>query len=242
MIKLSKFFGASLLVLGFSGLAYLDPADSMDMNEADEMTMDGQDSMIMKDSMNGYAMGKKAKMEIQGINRASFTEDNQVKQPIGWRQWVFIGSPLTPNALNGGEAAFPEFHNVYIEPSAFEAYSRTGEFPEGTQIVKELLRVQFNDTSDPNGATLEASGRGYFQGKFNGLEILVKDNQRFPSEPGGWAFFSFAHNTSDYAATASVLPAESCSFCHQANAEQDFVFTQFYPVLTAARPENGDME
>jgi hypothetical protein len=24
-----------------------------------------------------------------------------------WRDWVFVGSPLTPNALNGGKAGFP---------------------------------------------------------------------------------------------------------------------------------------
>jgi hypothetical protein len=33
---------------------------------------------------------------------------------------VFVGSPLTPNALNGGKANFPEFHNVYIEPGSYE--------------------------------------------------------------------------------------------------------------------------
>jgi hypothetical protein len=29
-----------------------------------------------------------------------------------WREWVYVGSPLTPNALNGGHAGFPEYHNV----------------------------------------------------------------------------------------------------------------------------------
>jgi hypothetical protein len=42
---------------------------------------------------------------------------------------VFVGSPLTPNALNDGKANFPEFHNVYIEPSSYEIYKKTGEFP-----------------------------------------------------------------------------------------------------------------
>ena len=44
-------------------------------------------------------------------------------------------TPLTPNALNGGAAGFPEFHYVYIEPAAFKHYKKTGEFPEGTTIV-----------------------------------------------------------------------------------------------------------
>jgi hypothetical protein len=29
-----------------------------------------------------------------------------------WREWVYVGSPSTPNALNGGHAGFPEYHNV----------------------------------------------------------------------------------------------------------------------------------
>ena len=33
-----------------------------------------------------------------------------------WREWVYVGSPLTPNGLNGGKAGFPEYHNVYIQP------------------------------------------------------------------------------------------------------------------------------
>jgi hypothetical protein len=37
-----------------------------------------------------------------------------------WRKWVFVGSPLTPNVLNGGKAGFPEYHNVYIEPGSYE--------------------------------------------------------------------------------------------------------------------------
>jgi len=32
-------------------------------------------------------------------------------------------------------------------------------------------------------------------------------------------------------------PYEACSACHEAIAADDFVFTQFYPVLRAAKPE-----
>jgi hypothetical protein len=45
---------------------------------------------------------------------------------------------LTPNALNGGKAGFPEYHNVYIEPGSYEIFKKTGEFPEGTTMFKEL--------------------------------------------------------------------------------------------------------
>ncbi len=176
-----------------------------------------------------------ATADMTNIVRASFTASGEVKRPDGWRQWIYVGTPLTPNALNGGAAPFPEFHNVYIEPSAFKAFSATGEFPEGTQIAKELVSVRAPDGANPDGSTNEVSGVAYMQGEFIGLELTVKDNKRFASEPGGWAYFSFGHNPEPYAETAAAFPADSCNSCHAGNAETDFVFTQFYPVLRAAQ-------
>ena len=159
--------------------------------------------------------------------------------PDDWRSWVYVGTPLTPNALNGGEAPFPEFHNVYVEPSAFEHWRETGEFANGTQIAKELVLVREKPEDEifPDGSTAEVSGIGYFQGEFQGLELTVKDTDRFSDEPGGWAYFSFGHNAPPYAQTASAFPTDACNACHEVNAADDFVFTQFYPVLRAADPK-----
>ena len=79
------------------------------------------------------------------------------------------------------------------------------------------------------------SGKGYFQGEFAGLELTVKDTERFPEEPGGWAYFNFGHEL-PYKATAKALPTEACNACHEAAAADDFVFTQFYPVLRVTKP------
>ncbi len=178
-----------------------------------------------------------ATMAQAQVNQASFNADNTVNLPENWREWVFVGAPLTPNALNDGEAPFPEFHNVYIEPSAFAHFKRTGEWAEGTQFVKELTLIRKGDACDEaTGACFEVSGQGYFQGEFSGLEMKVKDSARFPDEPGGWVYFSFGHQPQPYAPTATAFPAESCNACHEVNAETDFVFTQFYPVLRAANP------
>ena len=179
-----------------------------------------------------------ASMAQDGINQAQFTADGQVMIPADWRSWVFIGTPLTPNALNDGKAPFPEFHNVYIEPSAFAHWKKTGKFAEGTQIAKELVLVRQKDKDEMNedGSTAGVSGVGYFQGEFAGLELTVKDNKRYAKEPGGWAYFSFGHKTPPYAKTAKAFPADACNACHQASAADDFVFTQFYPVLRAAKP------
>ena len=168
------------------------------------------------------------------ITQAEFTSTGEAKVPEGYRKWVFVGAPLTPHALNDGKAPFPEYHNVYVEPTAFAHFEKSGIWPEGTQIVKELVLIYQND-NDEIGATFEVSGRGYQQGEFAGLELTVKDTQRFPEMPGGWAYFSFGHNAPPYAETAAAFPAESCNACHEASADTDFVFTQFYPVLRAVQ-------
>lgn len=171
------------------------------------------------------------------ITQANFNSDGSVNQPTNWRKWVFVGAPLTPNALNGGEAPFPEFHNVYVEPTAFAAYEKTGEWPQGTQIAKELTTV-YENNNDEVGASSEVSGRGFQQGEFSGLELTVKDASRFSEMPGGWAYFSFGHKPQPYGETAEAFPAESCNACHDQNAADDFVFTQFYPVARAAKASN----
>ena len=173
----------------------------------------------------------------QEINAPTFTEAGAVNAPTDWRKWIFVGTPLTPNVLNDGEAAFPEFHNVYVEPSAFEHFAKTGEWANGTQIAKELtLLHEGDDCDDDTGACFQVSGQGYFQGEFSGLELTVKDTDLFEDEPGGWVYYSFGHKPEPYNQTAQAFPTDSCNSCHEGSADTDFVFTQFYPVLRAANP------
>jgi Cytochrome P460 len=168
--------------------------------------------------------------------RPEYDAQGRLIRPTGWRDWQYIGTPLTPNALNPPESNFPEFHNVYMEPAAWDHFKRTGEFRDGTVLVKELVRVQQNATSEPeNGSTQEASGRGYFMAEYSGLEATIKDDRRFADQPGHWSYFTFGHvPEAQYAAAAAAQPADNCNACHAANAGRDFVFIQHYPVLRGA--------
>ncbi len=187
-------------------------------------------------SMAALTSGGVAVAQEARVNGPSYGAEGAVYRPANWREWVYVGTPLTPNELNDGEAAFPEFHNVYVEPSAWEHYKSTGEWADGTQIVKELVLIRDNDNDSENGSTQEVSGRGYMMGEFAGLELETKDSARYPEEPGNWAYFSFGHQPEPYAATATAFPTASCNTCHETSAAEDFVFTQFYPVIRAAKP------
>jgi len=156
---------------------------------------------------------------------AVFTPDGKLKVPTGFRRWVFVGAPLTPNGLNGGEAGFPEYHYVYIQAQNVDAYMNTGRFPEGTVIVKELTRV-LNPTF-PDGSRQEPSGRGFFNGEFNGIDATVKDSKRF-AKTNGWGFFTFGHHPEPYAAAAAGRPVTECAGCHmQYVAKTDMTWVQF---------------
>ena len=157
-----------------------------------------------------------------------YTQDGDLILPKNWRTWIFVGSPLTPNGLNDGKAGFPEYHNVYIEPGSYEIYKKTGQFPEGTIMFKELQRV-LGPQMFPDGSMQQPSGRGYFPGAMNGADVTVKDTKRF-ADTGGWGFFNFNHHEPK-APTAKVKALGECAFCHIASAKKDQVWTQFYREL-----------
>lgn len=159
-------------------------------------------------------------------------KDGELTRPTGYREWVYVGTPVTPNELNNGKAAFPEFHNVYIDPESWAHWKKTGSFREGTILIKELVAV---------GSKSAVSGNGYFMGDFIGLEATIKSAKHFPGEPGNWAYYSFStpeHKT--LTSTAKAFPTTACNSCHAAAAADDFVFTQYYPVLRGGKGTGAD--
>ena len=157
-----------------------------------------------------------------------WTAKDELILPQGYHRWIFLGSPLTPNALNDGAANFPEYHNVYVHPEALKVFKKTGEWPEGTILLKELQLTFLGE--NPDGSRDEPSGRGYFPGARNGIDISVKDSKRF-KDTNNWGFFNFGHHAPPYAKTATVQPSEACAGCHIGNAT-NMVFSKFYaPIL-----------
>jgi hypothetical protein len=169
---------------------------------------------------------------VKGRYMPEYTASGDLILPKDFHKWIFVGAPLTPNALNGGKANFPEFHYVYIEPGSYEIYKRTGAFPEGTIIFKELELTL--PAQNPDGSRLEPSGRGYFPSVPNGADVTVKDSKRYAATHG-WGYFNFNHHEPK-APTAKARPKEECAFCHMASAKKDDVWTQFYPLLDKLAP------
>jgi len=175
-----------------------------------------------------FAQSPNANAPAKACYPPQYTAAGELILPKNFSEWIYVGSPLTPNALNDGHANFPEFHNVYMEPCSYEQYQKTNVFPEGTIFFKEL-QLTLGPAENPDGSQSEPSGRGFFPGKLNGADVTVKDSKRY-ADTGGWGYYNFNHHEPK-APTATLKPKTECAYCHQASAKKDEVWTQFYPRL-----------
>jgi hypothetical protein len=155
---------------------------------------------------------------------AQFEGKDTLLRPDGYREWVFVGSSLGLRYEEGKKQPEQlEFKNVYIDPVAYRAYRQTGAFPQGTVLVLETATSEVKK---------EPGLRGSFQKQFTGLSAAVKDKARFPD---GWAYFSFSDGPGKTKSKAKPAKKAACYDCHRQKGAEDNVFTQFYPVLKAAR-------
>ena len=144
-------------------------------------------------------------------------KDGRLKFPADYREWVFLSSGHGMSYTPGSDAGQDlPFDNVFVDPSSYRTFLKTGTWPEGTIFVLEIR---------PGRSQGSINKRGAFQhGEPSAIEIHVKDSARFPT---GWAFFSFSAR-----APATVIPTSAaCYSCHQQNGAVDTTFVQFYPTL-----------
>jgi hypothetical protein len=147
-----------------------------------------------------------------------YAADGKMLRPNGYRSWIFLSSGFDMSYTDAAEAKTHQFNNVFVNRDSYDAFLKTGAWPDKTVLVLEL-RGGSND--DP------VLKRGQFQaGAPGGVEAHVKDAAK-----GGWAFYAFGKD----GASAAMLPkTATCYACHEANARTDTTFTQFYPELGAA--------
>jgi hypothetical protein len=162
-------------------------------------------------------------------NGPVFTADNQLVRPTNYREWVWLSSGLgmTYNPETQSNAD-PHFDNVFVRPEAYQAFLKTGKWPNKTMFVLEFR------ASHTNGSINKA---GHFQGDLVGIEAEVKDESRFKEK---WGFFPFRGNEQ----TAKPAPPATteCLACHSKNGAVDNTFVQFYPTLLEVAKQKGTLK
>lgn len=145
-----------------------------------------------------------------------YTADGQLRFPERYREWIYLTSGLDMSySPQPNQAGHSMFDNVFVNPSSYRAFERTGTWPDGTTLVLEQRGAETGVSIDRHGKTQAA--------ELMGLEVHVKDAKL----PGGWGFFEFSDTTS---ARLTPRPAD-CYSCHEAHGAVDTTFVQFYPTL-----------
>jgi hypothetical protein len=123
-----------------------------------------------------------------------------------------------------GAAGSKEMHEVYASPGAIAAYQKTGRFPDGTVLVKEVFgaaTVSMTTGTVSHPETL----KGWF--------VMVKDSKN--SHPGnplwgdgwGWSWF----DADKPLKTTSTDYKSACQGCHVPAKSTDWIYVNGYPAL-----------
>ena len=159
-----------------------------------------------------------------------YTAGGELIRPSDFREWMFVTSGLgmTYNQPTTGAARTPNFTNVYVNPSSYRAFMKTGQWPDKTMFILEV-RASTSEGSINKG--------GHFQSNLVVMEASVKDEARFP---GKWAYFDFGR---DMKPQVAALPrTERCYACHTDNGAVDNTFVQFYPTLLEVATKMGTVK
>lgn len=151
-----------------------------------------------------------------------YDAEGRLQLPADYRRWVFVGSSLGLS-YSEGAGGMEMFHETLMEPTAYEHFTRTGEFRDGTMLVLLLHGV---------GENVLPQRRGRFAAEIHGVEMAVKDSRR--SELG-WEYYGFG-GMQGIRDRATAITSSACYDCHASEAAHDNVFMQFYPMLAEAAP------
>jgi hypothetical protein len=160
-----------------------------------------------------------------------YNERGELLLPEDFQAWVFVGANLgveyRDDAVPAQAGKAPpknltksHFHNVYINPAAYESYAKTGKFPDRTILVLDIYKAI---TGGPKSIVSE----GLFPGKPVGVAAAVKNRNRPDGEKTDWAYYDFGLAQK----SAKAFPDKACYDCHLQHADDDNVWVQFYPTL-----------
>jgi len=148
--------------------------------------------------------------------------DGNLQVPKDYRDtYEYLGSWAIADEKGAGAK---QIHEVYASPGTIAAYRRSGRFPNGTVLVKE---VRAGTTAPMTTGTVT-----YAQ-KLAGWFVMVRDSSgRHPGnklwgDGWGWSWFNAANPSK----TTSTDYKANCRPCHEPARATEWVYARGYPVL-----------
>lgn len=164
--------------------------------------------------------------------RTMVDEQGTISLPKDFRlSWAFLGTwsiaakdvKTSSEAIGHGAAGL---HNVYTQPETIDHFRKTGKFPDGAVLVKELLKA----TTGPM-----TTGTVSWGTQIDGWFVMIKDTKsRFTNNPlwgdgWGWALFEAAQPEKTVTKNYKI----ECTGCHIPARNTDWIYINGYPVLSA---------
>ncbi len=148
-------------------------------------------------------------------------ESGEISFPSDFRStMVHLGSWFVPD---GGASGF---HGVYTEKESLDAYRKTGVFPDGATLVKELRVSVAGNYTTGQGVSHETTDiKQWF--------VMIKDaSGRFEENPlwgdgWGWALYK----PDDLQTNLASNYKADCLGCHIPARETDWIYVEAYPIL-----------
>ena len=153
----------------------------------------------------------------------TYTADGKLVFPANYREWIYLTSGVDMS-YSPMQMDHSMFDNVFVNPEAYQAFLKTGTWPDKTMLVLEARMA---------GSKASINKSGHYQtAELMGREVHLKD-----SAHGGWAFYGF-----DGDAPAKMISKEAaCYSCHEAHGAVDTTFVQFYPTLIELAKSKGTL-
>ncbi len=155
--------------------------------------------------------------------KSTVDDQGAISLPEGFRDWPHIGS-WGVGADDEENAPIAALHNVYTQPSTIAAFRKTGKFPDGAVLVKEVRNAKVGDMT---------TGRVGWADDVAIWFVMIKDTQsRFPEnklwgDGWGWAMF----NGDDPKTVVTEDYKDACIPCHLPAQDDDWVYLRGYPDL-----------
>ncbi|MEL7538837.1 MAG: cytochrome P460 family protein [Pseudomonadota bacterium] len=148
--------------------------------------------------------------------------DGNIRLPDDFRKnMVHMGSWFVPE---GGASGF---HDVYTEPSTIEAYRKTGKFPDGATLVKELRGAAAGNYTTGQGVS-------YATGELKQWFVMIKDAKgRFPDNAiwgSGWGWALYKPDAPEKNVASNYRT--DCLGCHVPAQANDYIYVEAYPTLS----------
>ena len=180
------------------------------------------------------AQARPAQAPARATDGVAYTASGQVIRPTNYREWMYLTSGLgmTYGPTQAAAGRPPLFDNVFVNPQSYQAFMRTGQWPDGTMFILELRRSVAN-ASINNG--------GFTQTDVAMLEAAVKDSQRF-ADTGGWKYLELGAPPKAPESSAPLPATASCYACHATHTAVENTFVQFYPTLFEVAREKGTIK